>query len=163
MEVTTAWITGTSCPSTRKWRSFLESWKWENVFLEIATNLIMSNEESAITLMNKGYISLRKGGDNVLASSSKCFSFQPDTLQSCLGSAWADCASSTHFPVGILARCKWWWLCCSAGGVQDDKEDNLSLCGHSKCEITYIKAEFPSRYFTNNLATATASPCTLTT
>lgn len=124
MEVTTAWITGTTCPSTRKWRSFLVSWKRESIFLGIATNLIMSNEESAITLMNKGYISFRKGGDNVLASSSKCFSFQPDTLQSCLSLPWAACASSTHFPVGILEWHKWWWLHCSTGGVQEDKEDN---------------------------------------
>lgn len=123
----------------------------------------LSSEESAITLINKGYISLRKGGDNVLASSSKCFSFQSDTLQSCLGSAWADCASSTHFPVGILTWYKGWWLHCSTGGAQEDREDNLSLGRRGNCEITYIKAEFPSRYFINTLTTSTASQCTLST
>lgn len=42
---------------------------------------------SQYNLMNKGCIPLMKGGDNILATSSKCFPFQPDTLLSCLDSA----------------------------------------------------------------------------
>lgn len=74
------------------WAGSERKYFWELLHIWSST----SNEESATTLINKGYISLRKGGDNVLARSSKCFSFQPNTLQSCLGSAWADCASSLH-------------------------------------------------------------------
>lgn len=100
---------------------------WE--FLQIWSS--KSSKESAINLMNKGCISLRKGGDNVLASSSKRFPFQPDTLQSCLDSAWADCPSSRLFLVGILTWCKWWWTHCLTAGIQEDKEDKVSLGGHT--------------------------------